>query len=231
MSPAVLTLDSVSVSYPIGPEDVLALDGVSLKVEAGSSTAIMGRSGAGKSTLVAVLSLLRRPTQGTVAVGGHDTAGMGDAQLSALRAATVGTVFQSFHLDPSLSAEVNVMLPWFFSGALTRRAARARARDLLELMDIADLTSRRPGEMSGGQRQRVAIARALFSEPAVLLADEPTGNLDEGTASAVADVIFSLPTQLSTAVVVVTHDGQVAKQAESVLQISQGRFLTVATEA
>ena len=132
-------------------------------------------------------------------------------------------MFQSFHLDPAFSAADNVLLPRYFGGAGSRRDARRRAADLLELVGIPELADRSPGRMSGGQRQRVAIARALFTKPALVVADEPTGNLDEDTAGMVADVLFALPGRTGTAVVVVTHDAAIAAHADRLVRIAQGR--------
>jgi predicted ABC-type transport system involved in lysophospholipase L1 biosynthesis ATPase subunit len=226
-NPPVVALDQVSVDYNTGAGLVHAVDGVSLTVHASTSTSIVGRSGSGKSTLVSLLSLLRRPTRGTVKVNGQETGQLPDASLSRLRGSAVGTVFQSFHLDPAFTAETNALMPWYFSATSSFRSARARARDLLEVLGIAELADRYPGQMSGGQRQRVAIARALFTEPLLLIADEPTGNLDEDTASAVADTLFALPRTLSTAVVVVTHDPDIAQRAERHIALVRGRVVEV----
>lgn len=227
----VVRLEQVSVRYQVGSESVLGLDGATIDIAPGSSMSVVGRSGSGKSTLVSVMSLLRRPTSGKVLVDGHDVMAMSDAHLARLRARSVGTVFQSYHLDDAFSAMDNVMTPWYFGSPLTRRQARDRAASLLELLGMADLTRRRPSEMSGGQRQRVAIARALFSGPRLLLADEPTGNLDEATAGVIADVLFSLPSQMGTAVVVVTHDHQVSARAERRTRLVRGNLSEESAEA
>lgn len=222
--PPAAQLERVGVDFRVvGGRVVHALDEVSLTFEAASSTALLGRSGSGKSTLVSVLALLRRPTTGSVRVGSEDVSTRSDADVAALRSAFVGTVFQSYHLDHSFTATENVMLPWYFGSPLGRRAATARARELLEVVGVRDLAERRPGQMSGGQRQRVAIARALFGGPALLVADEPTGNLDEETAAEVADVLFSLPERTGAAVVVVTHDEQIAQRAGRTIRLRRGR--------
>lgn len=236
MSPADDTatrLEHVSVRYTPPTGTVCALDDVSHTFAAGTSTAIRGRSGSGKSTLVSVLSMLRKPTEGRLFVSGVDTAELGEARLAEMRGRSVGVVFQSFHLDPGADAVGNITLPWVFGKdrSMNRHAARARALALLDQLGIADLSARRPGEMSGGQRQRVAIARALFNEPPVLLADEPTGNLDEVTALDVARDLFALPALVGTTVIVVTHDDLVAREADTVLSIAQGRIVDVAVSA
>lgn len=222
--PAVAELHDVSVEFEACNDTSQALRSVSLTVPPASSTAIVGRSGSGKSTLVSVIALLRRPTAGRVMVSGRPTNALGDAQLARLRAQFVGTVFQSFHLDAAMSAAENVMLPWYFGGRASRREARARAAFLLDCLEIGDLASRHPTEMSGGQRQRVAIARALFPAPRLLIADEPTGNLDEKTAELIADQIFSLPALMGTAVVVVTHDPAIAARTTRRLHLSGGEL-------
>lgn len=223
----VVSLVDVDVHYQVAGERIVALDAVSLHILPGTTTSVVGRSGSGKSTLVALLSLLRRPTRGAVLALGQDLRLSSDAKLARMRSTLVGTVFQSFHLDPAITAEQNVMLPWYFGLEMPRRAARARARHLLDIVGIGDLTHRYPDQMSGGQRQRVAIARALFSEPALLLADEPTGNLDEDSAGLVADLLFSLPGTISSAVVVVTHDSDIAAQAQSRLALNRGSLCDI----
>lgn len=222
----VVALDRVSVRYDTGSGPVHALEDVTLSILPASSTSVVGRSGSGKSTLVSVLSLLRRPTSGRVLTRNRDAGRLSDSALSRLRASVVGTVFQSFHLDPAFTAETNVLLPWYFTGAVPRRHARARAAQLLEVLGIPELANRHPAQMSGGQRQRVAIARALFAAPPLLIADEPTGNLDEDTASVVADTLYSLPESLGTAVVVVTHDPDIARRADRCITLTRGRMTT-----
>lgn len=220
---AAAELSGVSVSYdsPSGP--VQALSGVDLICRAGTSTSIIGRSGSGKSTLISVLSLLRHPTEGTVRIDDVDLAGMAAREKAALRASRIGIVFQAFHLEPSLSVADNVMLGWHFGpGALSRRAARARTRADLDELGISDLADRRPNTLSGGQRQRVAIARALFTRPTLLVADEPTGNLDEETAGQVAALLLGLPERHGTALVLVTHDHAIAALAQTQLELSRG---------
>lgn len=218
-------LVDVSVTYTSHGEVVRALDEVSFSCAAGTSTSIMGRSGSGKSTLISVLSLLRQPTSGQVLVGGHDAAELGAAGKAAARTSRIGIVFQSFHLEPSLTVLDNVMLGWRFrSGGLSRRDAAARVLGDLDGLGIADLAERRPHALSGGQRQRVAVARAIYARPTLLVADEPTGNLDEANAGTVAELLLSLPARYGTAVVLVTHDRAIAEMAETRLELAQGRI-------
>ncbi|RNL60847.1 ABC transporter ATP-binding protein [Nocardioides marmoriginsengisoli] len=215
----------VSVAYATDSESVLALNSVSFACRPASSTSIVGRSGSGKSTLISVLSLLREPTVGKVLLDGEDAALMSDANRSVLRSARIGIVFQAFHLEPSLTVLQNVMLGWNFRHAgLSRSQAVARATDDLDSLGIADLAGRRPNALSGGQRQRVAIARAVFARPTLLVADEPTGNLDEETAGAVAEKLLALPGQYGTAVVIVTHDQAIARLADTRLELVRGRI-------
>lgn len=217
-------LVDVTVEYQAVGGVVKALDRVTVDLPPASSTAIVGRSGSGKSTLVSVLALMRRPTGGEVVIGGERTSGLSDREVAQLRSREIGVAFQRFHLEEGLTAAENVMLPWFFGASPGgRHGARQRADELLEGLGLGGLGGRRPSQMSGGQRQRVAIARALFVEPHILVADEPTGNLDEITAGSVASVLLSLPERFGTTVVLVTHDRDVADLAERRLELSRGR--------
>jgi ABC-type lipoprotein export system ATPase subunit len=221
--PAIRLVDVV-VEHPVpGGSPVRAVDHVTLDVPAATSLALVGRSGSGKSSLVAVMGLMRTPTSGTVMVGGV-TGGMG-ARPTRVRASVVGMVFQSFHLDPHLTAVENCMMAWYLGGVGRRVAARARAAELVDLVGIGHLAGRRVADMSGGERQRVAIARALYTAPQVLIADEPTGNLDEDTSEVVRTLLYGLPAAMGTTVVVVTHDRAVAAGADRVLTLARGRLL------
>lgn len=218
-------LSSVTVEYPTVHGPVLALRDINVGFRRGTSTAIVGRSGSGKSTLISVLSLMRRPTAGQIELDGVEASTLSEAETASLRSTAIGIVFQSYHLDNSLTAAENVMLPWFFQhNSGSRRAARRRAVDILGRLDIGELAARKPNAMSGGQRQRVAIGRALFPEPALFVADEPTGNLDEDTANSVTETIVSLSSQFGTTVVVVTHDATVAAMASNRLELVKGEL-------
>ena len=222
-APAAELID-VTVSYETRGETVHALDRVDFSCASGTSTSIVGRSGSGKSTLISVLSLLRQPTSGQVRIGGEDTAPKDPAGKASLRAEKIGIVFQSFHLEPSLTVLDNVMLAWHFRSAqLGRRVATARVMDDLEGLGIAALARRRPNALSGGERQRVAVARALFTRPTLLVADEPTGNLDEQNAGTVAEMLLALPARYGTAVILVTHDRAIAQLAGTRLELARGR--------
>lgn len=224
---AAVELHGVGLTYRSAAGPVEALQGIDLRVERGESTAVVGRSGAGKSSLVAVMTLLRRPTQGRVLVDGSDPQSLSERARARLRGRHVGVVFQSFHLDPTATAQDNVCLPWAFGAHpdLSRRDARCRALELLDALGVADLSRRRPDQMSGGQRQRVAIARALFVQPTLLVADEPTGNLDEETASVVTTDLLRQAAEQDVAVVVVTHDNALAELCSRRITLSRGRIV------
>lgn len=225
-------LRAVTVRFQAGRDATTALDCVDLAIWPGSVTAVVGRSGSGKSTLLSVLGLLRTPTAGSVRFEGTDTSSLRAAERTRIRATKIGIVFQSFHLEPSLTAAENVMLPWF-TGAVpgSYTSAYAHAVQVLDMLDVGELAARRRDEMSGGQRQRVAIARALFTRPPLLLADEPTGNLDEATADQVFKVLGDLPRLFGTSVVVVTHDSNVASISDRDLVIVTGHIHSAAARA
>ena len=210
--------------YELGGEVVSALRGVDLTVWQGESVAVVGPSGSGKSTLLHLLGLLDRPTEGTYRLGGTDTRRLSDDQLARLRSRAIGFVFQSFNLVAAESALDNVAAPLVYAG--TRRAERlSRAREALDQVGLADRHRHRPNQLSGGQRQRVAIARALVTRPPLLLADEPTGNLDSASG---ADVLTLLDTLRSSGltVITITHDPGIAAHADRVVRIADGRIVS-----
>jgi putative ABC transport system ATP-binding protein len=202
----------------------IALDGVTLDVPPAAFTAIVGQSGSGKSTLLSLVAGLDRPTRGEVIVGGTAVHALDERALTAWRARAVGIVFQFFQLLPTLTVLENVMLPMDFAGRWPRDEQVARARALLERLEIADHAGKVPATLSGGQQQRVAIARALANEPAVLLADEPTGNLDSRTAASMLDLFASLADQGQT-VVMVTHDAQAQRRASGSITLADGKVV------
>ena len=218
-----LRLTDIRRSYRIGPVTTEVLRGVDLKVDAGDLISIMGPSGSGKTTLMNIIGLLDRPTSGACVLDGRDISGLRDNELSALRNRHIGFVFQSFHLLPQLTALENVCLPLVYRGA-GRPEMRRRAQEILERVGIADRTGHRPDQLSGGQKQRVAIARALVGEPALLLADEPTGALDTDTAGEVMALLRRLNAERGITILIITHDPSVAGQCERRTRIRDGRL-------
>jgi len=210
--------------YRLRGARVHAVRGVTLTVEAGDFVAITGPSGSGKSTLLHLLGAVDRPTAGRVLLDGIDVAGLSEKERARLRLERVGFVFQRFHLLPMLTARENVEVPMAEAGT-GRDARRARAETLLERVGLADRIRHRPGELSGGQRQRVAIARALANRPRLLLADEPTGELDRATGAGILD-LFGEAVGEETAVVVATHDLELAERASRRLRLVDGRIAT-----
>jgi putative ABC transport system ATP-binding protein len=208
--------------YPRGGADVAALDGVSLDVRDGEKLAIMGPSGSGKTTLLSILGCLDRPTRGEHLFEGRSVAGLDDDTLSRLRNRAIGFVFQSFHLLPHLSVAENVETPLQY-GERPMREWRPRALEALDRVGLAARADHRPSELSGGEAQRAAIARALVVEPRLLLADEPTGNLDSVTGGEIATLLDGLHAQGST-VVLVTHNEPLARRAERLVTLRDGRI-------
>ncbi|MBF6213305.1 ABC transporter ATP-binding protein [Nocardia puris] len=222
MTRPAIELADVVKEYRIGAGVVRALDGVTLRIEAGCFAAITGPSGSGKSTLLHLLGALDSPGAGTVTVAGERIDGRDERWLSEFRRTRVGFVFQFFNLVPSLSAWENVAVPALLGGTPLRRA-KPRARHLLDRVGLADRARHRPAELSGGQMQRVAIARALMMDPAVILADEPTGNLDSASGAAILDLLRGLADD-GAAVVMVTHDGDAARGCDRVITLRDGRI-------
>jgi putative ABC transport system ATP-binding protein len=218
--PAVEAVD-VRRSYRLDGVTVEALRGVSIRVDPGEYVAVVGPSGSGKSTLMHLMGCLDRPTSGTLRVGGRDIATLGDAELATLRNRTIGFVFQSFQLLGRTSALDNVSLPLVYRGVRSAER-RDRAAAALEAVGLGHRLRHRPSQLSGGEQQRVAIARALVGEPSLLLADEPTGNLDTGSGAEVLALLGGLVEDRGVAVVVVTHDREVADRASRRVDVRDG---------
>jgi predicted ABC-type transport system involved in lysophospholipase L1 biosynthesis ATPase subunit len=218
-------LTGVSRSYS-GAAPVHALRGVSLEIRHGERVALLGRSGSGKSTLLNLLGGLDRPTSGTLTVAGHDLTHSSARELARYRLTVVGMIFQSFHLLAGRTALQNVEVPLIFAG-VPRSERRKAARHALEAVGLGERLLHYPAQLSGGERQRVAIARALVNEPALLLADEPTGNLDTATAAAVIDLLTDHLRRNGTTLVLVTHDEELARRhTERILRLRDGQLVS-----
>jgi putative ABC transport system ATP-binding protein len=220
---ALITLSGVTKVYQMGDIEVQALRGVDLRIDEGEFVAIMGASGSGKSTLMNVLGCLDQPTAGTYVLEGIDVADLADDDLAVIRNRKIGFVFQNYNLIPRSTALHNVEMPLIYAGDTDQREERAMGA--LEMVGLADRARHQPSELSGGQQQRVAIARALITEPAILLADEPTGNLDSESSVEIMQLLKSLNEQGRT-IVLITHEPDIAAFAGRVVRLKDGHIIS-----
>ena len=218
-----ITLEGVTKTYQIGKVEVNALRGVDLHIASGEFVAIMGASGSGKSTLMNVLGCLDVPTSGRYLLDGTDVAKLSDDELAKIRNRKIGFVFQSFNLIPRTTALHNVEMPLIYAGASGRTS---RAREALGAVGLTDRMHHQPTELSGGQQQRAAIARALVTNPAILLADEPTGNLDSGSSVEIMKLLANLNTEQGRTIVLITHERDIAQFAKRVVELKDGLVVT-----
>ena len=221
-----IQLNNIQKIYKTGDEKVNALKNVNLTIKTGEFVAIVGPSGSGKSTLLHLIASLDKPTSGEIIVNGKKLNQMKDKELSSYRNKDIGLVFQEFHLQPHLTLLENVEIPLMFSEKTKNSESKMkkRALELLNLMDIGNRIHHRPSQISGGQKQRTAIARAIIHEPGILLADEPTGNLDSHTGKAILELLTTLHKKEKMTLIVVTHDHEIAKRAERVIEINDGNI-------
>jgi ABC-type lipoprotein export system ATPase subunit len=223
-----VTKDYGQAGQPVG---VNVLKGISLKIEPGQSLVIVGPSGSGKSTLLNIIGALDHPTSGRVLFDGRDLAGLGDKELARIRNREIGFVFQLHHLLPQCTVLENVLIPTLAQGrGSNAKETRRRAEQLLDRVGLADRVAHRPGELSGGQRQRVAVARALINQPKLLLADEPTGSLDEESSNGVAELLAQLNRDEQVTLIVVTHSQTLARRIGKVMEL-RGGVLTDGAQA
>ena len=228
----IIETQSLRKSYGMGSIEVNALDGVDIRITAGEFVALMGPSGSGKSTLMNILGCLDRPTAGRYLLAGKDVSGLNKVQLAGLRNRQIGFIFQSFNLLPRTSALRNVMLPLVYQrqNRLSQADRLDRALAALEAVGLADRASHEPNELSGGQRQRVAIARALVNDPLLIMADEPTGNLDTRTGDEIMGLLHELHRRGRT-ILMVTHEQYIARQTERIITLVDGKVATDAAQA
>ncbi len=216
----VLDIENVSKSYKLGKTDVPVLNDINLTINEGEFAAIMGPSGSGKSTLMNLIGCLDRPTSGKILVTGMDISMLSDIELARIRGKKIGFVFQTFNLISRLSAQKNVEMPMVYQD-IPGKMREKRAKVLLEMLGLGERARHKPPELSGGQRQRVAIARALANEPEILLADEPTGNLDSKTGQEIMQIFDKLHTDGRT-ILMVTHDAQLARNCDRIIRLKDG---------
>ena len=227
-TPALVQLENVTKTYPTpGGEGLTVLDAVSLAIAAGESLAVVGPSGSGKSTLLNIIGTLDRPTTGRVLLDGRDLSHLGDDELAAVRSRRVGFVFQLHHLLPQCTALENVLVPALAGGGTVAPETEQRGKQLLARVGLADRMAYRPGHLSGGERQRVAVARALINQPALLLADEPTGSLDREASANLEQLLVEVNREEGVTLIVVTHASPLAAHMAKAMELRDGRLATL----
>jgi putative ABC transport system ATP-binding protein len=220
----IIELKSVWKIYKMGDVEVIALSGLDLSVKKGEFVSIMGPSGSGKSTAMNMIGCLDIPTNGSIYLDGKDISSLGESELAQVRGKKIGFIFQQFNLIPTLTALENIMLPMIFQN-IARGQRLEKAKKLLHMVDLGDRMDHKPNELSGGQQQRVAIARSLSNDPEVILADEPTGNLDSKTGTTVMDFLRKLHEDEGKTIIMVTHDEDVAKNADRIEYLKDGKII------
>lgn len=219
----VLEVHDLTKKYGEGESEVVALDHVSFSVEKGEFIAIVGASGSGKSTLMNLIGGIDHPTSGSVCIDGKDISQMNEDELAIFRRRNLGMIYQFYNLIPTLTAEENILLPWRLDG---RRENRKKLDEILKVLGLEERAKHFPGQMSGGQQQRVSIGRALINDPAFILADEPTGNLDSKTGNEIVDLLKYTNQKFSQTILLITHDEKIALHADRVITIGDGRIVS-----
>ena len=219
---AVLEVKELTKKYGQGESEVIALDQVSFSVERGEFVAIIGASGSGKSTLMNMIGGIDHPTSGSVVIEGNDISSMNEDELAVFRSRNLGIIYQFYNLIPTLTAEENIALPWKLDG---RKENKKRLTEMVHMLGLEKRAKHLPGQMSGGQQQRVSIGRALINEPAFILADEPTGNLDSKTSREILDILKYANRKYNQTILLVTHDENIALQAGRIITIGDGKIV------
>jgi len=225
MVEALLRLENIWKTYKLGEFPLSVLKGVNLEIQSGTFATIMGPSGSGKSTLMYMLGLLDTPTQGKIYLQGQDTSNFSEDRLAEIRGKKIGFIFQQFNLLQNLTALENVMLPMIFQG-ISEEKRKEKAKQLLESVNLGKRINHKPSEMSGGEQQRIAIARSLVNDPEILIADEPTGNLDSTTGKAVMEILTQLHKKQNKTIIVVTHDPNIAHYSQNIIHIQDGQIVS-----
>lgn len=219
----VLEVNELTKRYGAGESEVIALDHVSFSVEKGEFVAIVGASGSGKSTLMNLIGGVDVPTSGSVRIEGQEIAQMNESELAIFRRRNIGIIYQFYNLIPTLTAEENIMLPWLLD---RRKENREKLQEILEMLQLEERAKHLPGQMSGGQQQRVSIGRAMINDPAFILADEPTGNLDSKTSQQIIELLKYANQKCNQTLLVITHDEKIALQADRIITIGDGKIVS-----